>query len=124
MQNITLTQLTSVIATICMVSFLVNADDTQRNLMQNQGVFFSSAVVKAKHYNGISTHGGAKPTTNKFVFSTVDQNNNGKLSYQEVLSIKSQWLLSSFNAIDTNTDKSITEQEIVEYAYQSNKRGS
>ncbi len=124
MQNITLTQLTLVIATICMVSFLVNADDTQRNLLQNQGVIFSSAGVKVERYNGISTHGGAKPTTNKFVFSSVDQNNNGKLSYQEVLSTKSQWLLSSFNAIDSNTDNFITEQEIVEYAYQSNKRGS
>ena len=124
MQNITLTQLTLVIATICMVSFLVNADDTQRNLLQNQGVIFSSAGVKVERYNGISTHRGAKPTTNKFVFSSVDQNSNGKLSYQEVLSTKSQWLLSSFNAIDSNTDNFITEQEIVEYAYQSNKRGS
>ena len=47
--------------------------------------------------------------------------NKGELSYQEVLLTNSQWFLTSFKAIDSNINNSITEKEIVDFAYKSLK---
>jgi hypothetical protein len=117
MQNITLTQLTVIIAAICMVSFFVNAGVNESNTIQYYGVETVEISSKDHSYEEKLTFNKVKLSNNKFIFSTVDQNNNGELSYQEVLLTKSQWLLSSFSAIDTDTNDSITEKEIVDFAY-------
>jgi hypothetical protein len=119
MQNITLTQFSVMTAAICMVSFLVNANDFHVN-EEHSKIMLTANSGRINNNNVTRFHfDDAKSVPNKFIFSVVDKNNNGELSYQEVLLTNSQWLLSSFKAIDSNTNDSITEKEIVDFAYKS-----
>ena len=117
MQNITLTQFSIITMAVCMVSFLVNANDFKEGKVQNKVILTAnSASINNNNATGFDSD-NAKSVPTKFIFSAVDKNNNGELSYQEVLLTDSQWLLSSFKAIDSNINNSITEKEIVDFAY-------
>ena len=124
MKNITLTQLTLIIVAIGMVSFFVDADDIQVNKIQDYGVLIAKTSNIGNSDEAKSKFKQVTLSPNKFIFAKVDENNNGKLSYQEVLSTKSQWLLSSFKAIDSDTNDSITEKEIIDFSYKSMKTKS
>lgn len=121
MKNITLTQFSVITTAVCMVSFLVNANDFQENKVQSR-VILTANSASINNNNATRFYSDdAKSLPTKFIFSAVDKNNNGELSYQEVLLTNSQWLLSSFKAIDSNINNSITEKEIVDFAYKSLK---
>ena len=124
MKSITLTQLTFIIVAICMVSFFVDADDIQVNKIQDYGVLIAKTSNIGNSDEAKSKFKQVTSSPNKFIFTKVDENNNGKLSYQEVLSTKSQWLLSSFKAIDSDTNDFITEKEIIDFSYKSMKTKS
>jgi hypothetical protein len=124
MKSITLTQLTFIIVAICMVSFFVDADDIQDNKIEDSEVLIVKTSSVGNSDEAKSKFKQVTSSPNKFIFAKVDENNNGKLSYQEVLSTKSQWLLSSFKAIDSDTNDFITEKEIIDFSYKSMKTKS
>ena len=54
-----------------------------------------------------------KESNDKFTFTSLDTDKDGKLSQQEVVTGKNAWLINSFKLIDNNADQQITEQELV-----------
>jgi Ca2+-binding EF-hand superfamily protein len=107
MNSISLTQVSAFVVAISMVSFFVNAEDKVAGPAENV-----ITVEKATTVEAIEV---AHESKDKFTFTSLDTDKNGQLSQKEVLSAKNQWLVKSFKKIDSNTDLSITEQELVNY---------
>ena len=109
MNSISLTQVTAFVVAVSMASFFVNADEalahsTEDNTAAHAEMSVSSVVVEE-----------TKELTDKFTFTSLDTDKNGKLSQQEVVAGKNEWLVKSFKQIDSNADKSLTEQELVDF---------
>ncbi|PKI12904.1 hypothetical protein [Colwellia sp. 12G3] len=109
MNSISLTQVTAFVVAVSMASFFVNADDalahtTEDNTVVHAENSVSSAVVEA-----------VEESNDKFTFTSLDTDKNGKLSQQEVVAGKNEWLVKSFTQIDSNADKSLTEQELIDF---------
>lgn len=109
MNSISLTQVSVFVVAVSMASFFVNADEalahtTKDNKVAHAEKSVSSTVVVA-----------AKESNDKFTFTSLDTDKNGKLSQEEVIAGKNEWLVKSFTQVDSNADKSLTEQELVDF---------
>jgi Ca2+-binding EF-hand superfamily protein len=109
MNSISLTQVTVFVVAVCMASFFANADNALAHTTED------NAVVKAESSVSSAVVEEAAKLNDKFTFTSLDTDKNGKLSQQEVLIGKNEWLVESFKQIDSNADKSITEQELVDF---------
>ncbi len=113
MDSISLTQVTAFVVAVSMASFLVNADDdlaytNEDNIVVNaENSANADAIKKAIEE--------VKEPNDKFTFTSLDMDKNGMLSRQEVVDGKNEWLVESFTKIDSNTDESLTEQELVDF---------
>ncbi len=114
MSNISLTQVTALVAIVCMASFFVNADDELTHNRDDS----SSSVVENSLDDQVAKE--TKASSNRFTFSSLDTDKNGKLSHQEVIAGKSEWLANSFKQIDVNTDQLLTERELVDFVSKKN----
>jgi len=111
MSSISLTQFSAFIAAVCFASFFVNADD---DLAQERAA--PAQVEKILLEQAVEA---VEEEGDKFTFTSLDTDKNGKLSKQEVVAGKNDWLVRSFKHIDSNADNSITEQELVDYVSQT-----
>jgi len=92
-----------------MGSFLINtekafAHNTDINSTKKADLLTADTVSEAEIFN-----------TEKFNFTSLDINKDGKLSEKEVLAGKNEWLVKSFKKIDRNADALLTEQELVDF---------
>ena len=109
MNSLSLTQVTVFVVAVCMASFFVNADEALAH---------SSEDAKAVHSDILASPVAAedsKDTSDKFTFTSLDTDKNGKLSQQEVIAGNNEWLVKSFKKIDSNADEALTEQELVDF---------
>ncbi|MBU2869775.1 hypothetical protein [Colwellia sp. E2M01] len=119
MNNISLTQISAFVAAVCLVSFFVNADEelvtynTEEHTEIVTEVTDNSVEVDLEL---IDETNELENTGDSFTFTSLDTDQNGKLSLEEVAAGKNNWLLRAFDEIDENTDASITEQELVNFA--------
>ena len=111
MSSISLTQFSAFIAAVCFASFFVNADD---DLAQERSA--PAQVEKVLLEESVEA---VEESNDKFTFTSIDIDKNGKLSKQEVVAGKNEWLVKSFKHIDSNADNAITEQELVDYVSQT-----
>ncbi len=109
MNNISLTQVTAFVAAICMASFLVNADDALNHNHEGDSIAQTESPKVAEVIEAADEPG------ERFTFTSLDTDKNGKLSHQEVIAGKNVWLVKSFKQIDANTDESLIEQELVDF---------
>ncbi len=109
MDSISLTQVTAFVVTVSMASFFVNADDALAHPNEN------NPVVHAEKSASAEAIGEVKAPNDKFTFTSLDTDKNGMLSRQEVVAGKNEWLVKSFTQMDSNTDDSVTEQELVDF---------
>lgn len=107
MKNISLTQLSVFIVIVYLASFFVSAeqDSTKRLDYSEVAKIENSTPNKA-----------SEESSGRFTFSSLDLDQNGKLSQKEVSNGRNNWLGKSFIDIDANADMSLTEQELVDYA--------
>lgn len=108
MRSPSLTQLSIFVVIVCLASFFVSADQTSNQKTSHSlpnGVLDTTSVIKVE-----------EPSNGRFTFSSLDSDNNGRLSQQEVHKGKNNWLVKAFVDIDTNADKALTEQELVDFA--------
>ncbi len=117
MNSISLTQVTALVAVVCMASFFVYADDELTHNLDGN----SSSVVEKR--TGSRVVAETIESTNRFTFSSLDTDKNGKLSHQEVIVGKGAWLAKSFKQIDANKDELLTEQELVDFVSKKNESG-
>lgn len=96
---------------VSMASFFVIADDALTNKSEQNTLVYAETSVKTV----IVETPAATESSDKFTFTSLDTDKNGKLSQQEVHQGKNGWLKQSFNKIDSNADKAITEQELVDF---------
>lgn len=113
MNSISLTQVSAFVAAVCMASFFVNADD---ELFHNHERSTAAQIEQTLAEEPVEA---IEESNDRFTFTSLDTDKNGKLSQKEVEAGKNEWLVKSFKQIDSNADKSITEQELVDYVYQS-----
>jgi Ca2+-binding EF-hand superfamily protein len=106
MNSISLTQVTLFVVAVSMASFFVNANEASGHSTKTAHTEFLASPEAAEK---------TKELTDKFTFTSLDNDKNGKLSQQEVLSGKNEWLVRSFKKIDSNADKALTEQELVDF---------
>lgn len=108
MNNISLTQVSTFVVAVSMGSFFVSADD---DIVQ------ASAKSSVAQETMVATKDAVKAVgeSDKFTFTSLDVDKNGKLSQQEVIAGKNKWLADSFKKIDGNADESLTEQELVDF---------
>ena len=109
MNNISLTQLSLLVAAVSLASFFVNANQTSNYTTNESGVL---NTVKTTHLEA------GEASNERFTFTSLDSDQNGKLSKQEVIKSRNNWLAKAFGEIDANADKSLTEQELVDFAAQ------
>jgi hypothetical protein len=122
MSSISLTQVTAMVVVVCMVSFFVNADDEQAyNHNHNKNASISSGVANPVSSKVLDK---TEASNNRFTFSSLDTDKNGKLSHQEVTVGKGAWLAKSFKNIDINTDQFLTEQELIDFVGKKNASSS
>ena len=113
MNSISLTQVTTFVVAVSLASFFVNADDALAHTTEASTVVHSETSVITEIVEVAVEEN--KETNDKFTFTSLDTDKNGKLSQQEVIAGKNEWLVKSFSQIDSNTDKSLTEQELVDF---------
>ncbi len=122
MNSISLTQVTALVVVVCMVSFFVNADDElTHNHNDNQNASISSVATNLVSSKRLDK---TEASNNRFTFSSLDTDKNGKLSHHEVIVGKGAWLAKSFQKIDINTDQFITEQELIDFVSKKNASSS
>ena len=117
MNNISLMQISFFVAAVCLVSFFVNADDalTAYNMEETTEIY-TEITNNPASVEVTQNSEDVEDTSDRFTFTSLDSDQNGKLSQQEVIAGKNDWLLRTFNEIDSNTDALITEQELVNFA--------
>lgn len=113
MDSISLTQVTAFVVAVSMASFLVNADDDLAYTNEDNTVVNAENSANADAIKKAIE--GVKEPNDKFTFTSLDMDKNGMLSRQEVVDGKNEWLVESFTKIDSNTDESLTEQELVDF---------
>ena len=109
MNSISLTHVTVFVVTVSMASFFVNADDALAQPTEDNTVVHTESSASAEVIQE------AKESNDKFTFTSLDTDKNGKLSQPEVVVGKNEWLVKSFTQIDSNADKSLAEQELVDF---------
>lgn len=109
MNSTSLTQVTVFVVAVSMASFFVNADEALAHTTED------NTVVHAKNSVSTKVAEEVNELNDKFTFTSLDTDQNGKLSQEEVVAGKNQWLVKSFTNIDSNADKSLTEQELVDF---------
>lgn len=107
MININLTHLSVFIIAIWLSSFFVNADESTTYKKQDDSAPSSEKFTKIKSESS---------SGNRFTFTSLDSDQNGKLSQKEVAQGKNNWLAKAFDQIDINADAALTEQELVDFA--------
>jgi len=113
MNNISLTQLTAFVIAVCLASFFVNAGENLVQTAEENTVVYVDELANPEVTQEIEY---IEETNDMFTFTSLDSDQNGKLNKQEVVAGKNDWLAKAFNDIDSNSDKSITEQELVDFA--------
>lgn len=113
MNNISLTQVTAFVVAVSLASFFVNADDALADTNEGSNPVHSETSVITEIVEVVIEEEQA--SNDKFTFTSLDIDKNGKLSQQEVIAGKNDWLVKSFKQIDGNADKSLTEQELVNF---------
>jgi|TARA_R100001377_G_scaffold31072_1_gene16956 Ca2+-binding EF-hand superfamily protein len=113
MDSISLTQVTAFVVAVSMASFLVNADDDLAYTNEDNTVVNAENSANADAIKKAIEE--VKEPNDKFTFTSLDMDKNGMLSRQEVVDGKNEWLVESFTKIDSNTDESLTEQELVDF---------
>jgi len=113
MNNISLTQVTAFVVAVSLASFFVNADDALADTNEGSNLVHSETSVITEIVEVVIEEEQA--SNDKFTFTSLDTDKNGKLSQQEVIAGKNGWLVKSFKQIDGNADKSLTEQELVNF---------
>ena len=113
MNNISLTQVTAFVVAVSLASFFVNADDALADTNEGSTLVHSETSVITEIVEVVIEEEQA--SNDKFTFTSLDIDKNGKLSQQEVITGKNDWLVKSFKQIDGNADKSLTEQELVNF---------
>ncbi len=113
MDSISLTQVTAFVVAVSMASFLVNADDDLAYANEDNTVVNAENSANADAIKKAIEE--VKEPNDKFTFTSLDMDKNGMLSRQEVVDGKNEWLVESFTKIDSNTDESLTEQELVDF---------
>lgn len=113
MDNISLTQVTAFVVAVSMASFLVNADDDLAYTNEDNTVVNAENSANAEAIKKAIEE--VKEPNDKFTFTSLDIDKNGMLSRQEVIDGKNEWLVKSFTKIDSNSDESLTEQELVDF---------
>ncbi|ALO35830.1 hypothetical protein CMT41_14700 [Colwellia sp. MT41] len=109
MNSISLTHVTAFVVAVSMASFFVNADDALAHSTDDNSAVQAAPSAKALVIAEV------KESANKFTFTSLDNDKDGKLSQQEVMAGNNAWLVKSFQQIDSNADKAITEQELVDF---------
>lgn len=113
MKSISLTKVSLLVVAASMASFFTKANETTAQLISQNMTHVESSVV-----NNVE-----EPVTkrgDRFTFTSLDTDRNGRLNHQEVIAGNNEWLMQSFTKIDVNTDRSLTEQELVEFVTRSN----
>lgn len=119
MKNISLTQVTLFVAAVCLVSSFVNADDAitasveEHEMATNLSI--ETAHIASSSFEEETIQEVEEPS-DRFTFTSLDSDQNGKLSQKEVVAGKNEWLVEAFKLIDRNADQSLTEQELVNFA--------
>jgi Ca2+-binding EF-hand superfamily protein len=113
MDSISLTQVTAFVVAVSMASFLVNADDDLAYTNEDNTVVNAENSANAEAIKKAIEE--VKEPNDKFTFTSLDIDKNGMLSRQEVIDGKNEWLVKSFTKIDSNSDESLTEQELVDF---------
>jgi methyltransferase-like protein len=112
MNSISLTQVSAIVVAVSLASFFVNADEALAKNMKDR------VVTKTENYLAV-VEVAAEESSDKFTFTSLDNDKNGKLSQKEVLAGRNQWLVKSFEKIDSNTDELLTEQELIDFVTRS-----
>ena len=110
MNSISLSKVTAFVVAVSMASFLVNVDDAQAHNSEDSSVSHSESSVSLNAVAAVE-----EELNDKFTFTSLDTDQDGKLSHKEVLAGKNEWLVKSFKQIDSNTDDALTEQELVDF---------
>ncbi|MEI6894429.1 MAG: hypothetical protein V5789_07315 [Colwellia sp.] len=116
MNNISLRQVTAFVIFVCLASFFVNADDALTNNMDASNTDKSAEIHKENTISSDDVQ-TEEESNDRFTFTSLDLDQNGKLNQQEVVAGKNEWLVRSFNQIDVNADELLTEQELVDFAH-------
>jgi len=111
MNSTSLTQISAFVVIVSMASFFVIADDALTNKPEENKLIYSETSVKTVVVETVKESN--KESNDKFTFTSLDTDKDGKLSQQEVVTGKNAWLINSFKLIDNNADQQITEQELV-----------
>lgn len=111
MNSNNLTQISALVVIVSMASFLVIADDALTNKSEQNTLVYAETSVKTV----VVETPVVKEPGDKLTFTSLDTDKNGKLSQQEAEQGKNEWLKQSFKKIDSNADKAITEQELVDF---------
>lgn len=109
MNSISLTQVSAFVVAVSMASFLVNADDALAHSHDD------NTTAQTEDSAAIEEMVEVEESNDRFTFTSLDTDKNGKLSQQEVNAGKNNWLVKSFKQIDSNEDESLTEQELVDF---------
>jgi len=112
MNKINLTQVTAFVVAVSTASFFANAELLSSNSIENSTVEQSDNLTRLE-VNEVIEHVDA--STEKFTFTSLDSDHNGKLSQEEVAVGENEWLTKAFNQIDGNADEYLTEQELVDF---------
>ena len=109
MKSISLTQVTAFVVVVSLAAFFVSADDAFAHSIE------SNIVAHSEHSISTDVTDTVEETSERFTFTSLDNDKDGKLSQQEVIAGKNEWLVKAFKQIDSNADKAITEQELVDF---------
>ena len=107
MKGNSLTQLSVLVVVAYLASFIVSADQAPNPVVDNNLPLSTTSTSPTPEVEN---------TTGRFTFSSIDLDQNGKLSEEEVARGKNNWLANAFIDIDANEDKSLTEQELIDFA--------
>lgn len=107
MKSISLTQLSVCILVVYLASFIVSADQVSNKPVTD---------TQALNHDNAEEISAVEPSNNRFTFSSLDLDKNGKLSQKEVSHGNNNWLVKAFVDIDANADQSLTEQELIDFA--------
>lgn len=114
MKAISLTQVSVLVVLASMASFFSNANNVVSHEQSNNKLTdVATSIVDGINENS-EQHG------DRFTFTSLDTDKDGKLNQQEVIAGNNEWLMQSFKKIDINIDDSLTEQELVEFVTRSN----
>ena len=109
MKSISLTQVTAFVVVVSLAAFFVSAEDAFAHSIKDNSVAHSEHSISTEITDTVVE------TSERFTFTSLDTDKNGKLSQKEVNAGKNEWLVKSFKDIDSNADESLTEQELVDF---------